>query len=67
MASFFKRLFERPESPKMAIPKPEVPAIPEKESPEDIAKFMKKRRGRQSTILTGDLVPMDIGKRSLLG
>lgn len=67
MASFFRRLFEGPESPKMAIPKPEVPAIPQTEGPEDIAKLMKKRSGRQATILTGDLEPMDIGKRRLLG
>lgn len=27
----------------------------------------RKRAGRSSTVLTGDLVPMDIGKRTLLG
>ena len=27
----------------------------------------RKRRGRSSTILTGDLEPMDLGKRTLLG
>ncbi len=60
-------LFKQPEMPKTAMPTPEVPARPEVESAEDIQKLAKKRKGRGATILTGELEPMDIGKRTLLG
>ena len=60
-------LFAKPKMPKTAIPKPEVPPMPEVESAEDITKWYKKRRGRQATILAGELEPLDIGKRTLLG
>ena len=60
-------LFSKPKMPKTVIPKPEAQPIPEKEDAGDIAKFMKKRSGRSNTILTGSLIPMDIGKRNLLG
>ena len=60
-------LFKKPEMPKTAMPTPEVPPIPEVEEAGDVAKFMKKRKGRQQTIMAGALEPMDIGKRTLLG
>jgi hypothetical protein len=60
-------LFRAPEVPKMSMPTPEVPAVPQVEGAEDIAKLMKRRRGRQATILAGSLEPTDIGKRYLLG
>lgn len=53
---------------------PKTPARPdplpkaEVEDPEDIIKRLRKRSsGRADTILAGDLMPMDIGKRTLLG
>jgi hypothetical protein len=60
-------LFKKPEMPKTALPTPEVPAIPQKETKEEVSKFLKRRSGRAKTILTGSLEPMDIGKRTLLG
>lgn len=60
-------LFKPPEAPRYSMPKPTVPAVPQTEGAEDIAKMMKKRKGRQATILTGELEPMDIGKKRLLG
>lgn len=53
--------------PKMPPPPPPE-AIPETGG--DKAGFlerMRRRRGRSKTLLTGDLVPEDVGKRSLLG
>jgi len=52
--------------PKEPTP-PSPPPKPEVESADDIMKRMKKTKGRAETIIAGDLVPMDIGKRSLLG
>ena len=60
-------LFKTPKMPSTVMPKPEAQPIPEKEDAGDIARFMKKKSGRANTILTGSLIPMDIGKRSLLG
>ena len=60
-------LFGAPKMPKTTMPKPETPAIPEKEDAGDLSRFMKKRSGRASTILAGSLMPKDTGKRSLLG
>jgi len=60
-------LFKPPEMPKTTISKPTVLPTPEVESAEDISKMYKKRYGRSATILTGDLEPLDIGKRRLLG
>ena len=60
-------LFKKPEMPKTTMPKPEVPPMPEVESAEDIVKMAKKRRGKAATVITGELEPMDIGKRTLLG
>jgi len=60
-------LFKSPEMPKSYLPKPEVPAQPQVESAEDLAKLAKKRQGRQATVITGDLEPLDIGKKTLLG
>ena len=33
----------------------------------DLGQWLRKRRGRAGTVLTGDLVPPDVGKRTLLG
>jgi len=60
-------LFKTPKMPKTALPVPEAQPIPEVEEPDDIVRFMRKRRGRAGTILTGALEPMDTGKRTLLG
>jgi len=60
-------LFGAPKMPKTMMPTPEAQPIPEREDAGDIAKFMKKRSGRANTILAGSLMPMDTGKRSLLG
>jgi hypothetical protein len=60
-------LFKKPEVPKTTMPKPEVPALPQVEDAETISKFMKRRRGRQQTVVAGELEPLDIGKRTLLG
>lgn len=60
-------LFKKPEMPKTSMPTPEVPAVPEKEDPGDVMAMMKKRKGRMDTILTGELEPIDIGKKHLLG
>lgn len=46
-------------------PKPPT-AIPETDQ-DDALKKLKRRGGRADTILTGDLVPTDIGKKTLLG
>jgi len=67
MSSFFRRLFGQPKTPPMQMPKPDVPAVPTAEGPEEIKKLLRKRRGRESTILTGSLEPVDIGKKTLLG
>ena len=60
-------LFKKPEMPKTIMPKAEAVPMPEIESAEDISKLVKKRRGRGQTIMAGDLEPLDIGKRTLLG
>ncbi len=45
-----------------------TPTVETGEDPLDLLRKRKRRAsGRQQTILTGDLVPMDIGKRTLLG
>lgn len=62
MTSLFK-----PKIPQTAIPSPEVPAMPEVEDARDISRFKKRRKGRQQTIKAGDLEPLDIGKKTLLG
>lgn len=49
---------------------PQVPApVPKLEDMGQLGEeYLKKRRkGRADTILTGDLIPTDIGKRTLLG
>lgn len=33
----------------------------------DLTQWLRRRRGRASTVLAGDLQPMDVGKRTLLG
>jgi hypothetical protein len=60
-------LFKKPEMPKSAILTPPASTIPEVEDIEDIEKFQRKRRGRQRTVMAGELEPLDIGKRTLLG
>jgi len=62
MSSLFK-----PPKQRTSMPTPEVPAVPQVEGKEEVSKLMKKRKGRSATVLTGDLEPMDIGKRTLLG
>lgn len=51
---------------KMPTPPAPIP-IPELEGDEALKKAGRKKGGRASTILTGDLIPMDIGKKTLLG
>jgi hypothetical protein len=50
----------------LTAPKSPAPKI-EEPGEADLMGWMRKRKGRAGTILTGDLVPMDTGKRSLLG
>ena len=57
--------FDPPKVPKPAPPAPKP--TPETEAAEDMLKRLRKKRGRASTIIAGDLEPMDVGKRSLLG
>lgn len=67
MASFLKRLFGGDRGGSLGVPRvPEPQPMPQQED-ESIMRLMRRRRGRADTILTGDLVPTDIGKRTLLG
>jgi len=61
-------LFSKPKKPEMPVVPP-PPAIPEvgPEVPDYAAKLARKRAGFRSTILTGNLTPMDTGKKQLLG
>lgn len=55
---------------KTKLPTPTPAAPPPTPQAEDVMesyKRMRRRRGRADTILTGDLVPEDIGKKTLLG
>jgi hypothetical protein len=45
---------------------PSAPPPPEVEE-EQVKKFQKKRRGRARTIITGDLTPETLSKKTLLG
>ena len=60
-------IFSKPKMPKTQMPSAETPAVPQVESAEDLSKMLKMRSGRGKTIMTGDLEPMDIGKKTLLG
>jgi hypothetical protein len=60
-------LFKQPKVPSYSMPTPTVPQVPVDESADEAQKLLKRRMGRMTTILTGDLEPMDIGKKQLLG
>lgn len=60
-------MFKAPKAPKTQMPSPEAPAAPQVESAEDLSKMLKRRSGRGKTVMTGDLEPTEIGKRTLLG
>ena len=47
-------------------PTPDPIAMPEIEEG-DAEKGMRKRKGKARTVLAGDLVPPDLGQRTLLG
>jgi hypothetical protein len=67
MASFIKRLFGGGGGGSLSTPRvPPPQPIPEFED-ESVRRLLRRRKGRQDTILTGDLVPQDIGKKTLLG
>ena len=57
--------FDPPKVKLPPVPPPEP--VSERQTPEDVAKRMRRTKGRSETILTGDLVPKDVGKRTLLG
>jgi hypothetical protein len=57
-AKKMRQILSAPESPP---PKLEEPAGA------DLTEWLRKRRGRAGTVLTGDLVPQDIGMKTLLG
>lgn len=54
--------------PKIPTP-PDVPPLPPTPEIEEegAKKFARKRRGRAKTILTGELTPVGIGEKTLLG
>lgn len=61
-------LFSKPKSPPMPkVPPP--PALPEvgPETEDFAARMAKRRSGFRKTILTGDLQPINTGKKQLLG
>ena len=58
--------FDPPEKPKLPVVSP-PPTIEKAMGVAGTLRRSRPQRGRASTILTGDLVPMDIGKRTLLG
>ena len=61
-----EKFLKGPEIPKPP-PLPEPAPTLETATGEEGVAPKRKRRGRSSTILTGDLVPSDIGKKTLLG
>lgn len=55
-------------SPVKAPEVPPPPPIPEAdEGVSDEARRRMRRKGRKETIITGELVPEDVGKKTLLG
>lgn len=66
MGSFGKKLFgiKTPKSPPPPAP---APTIETDTDMMDEYSRLKKRKGRAQTVLAGDLIPEDIGKRTLLG
>lgn len=58
--------FKKPKKPPPPPEAPPPPPTPEVEE-EAIKKFKRKRAGRGKTIITGDLTPELIGKKTLLG
>ena len=59
-------LFKKPKAPPPP-PLPEPTPTLEASTGEEPVTRKRIRRGRSATILTGELVPMDIGKKTLLG
>ena len=61
--------FVKPEFPEIPVPEtPDPVAIPETGGDAlDALRRRKKRKGRASTIVTGSLIPEDVGTKSLLG
>lgn len=58
-------LFKKPKIPSTPAVPPPAP-VPEVEE-EGIRKYMRRRRGRAQTIITGELEPAYTGKKLLLG
>jgi len=61
-----EKFLKGPEVPPPPPPPAPLPKLETAMPGEEGAK-RKPRRGRSATILTGELVPMDIGKKTLLG
>jgi len=67
-------LFSRPKKPSLppvpimpAIPPPPPTPVPSPEVEDEAAKKARRRSGFAKTILTGDLEPVQTGKKKLLG
>jgi hypothetical protein len=60
------KMFQKPKAPTPPPPPAPLPKL-EQAMPGEEGTRRRPRRGRSSTILTGDLIPMDIGKKTLLG
>ena len=65
MASFLQKLFGIKQPKPVVSGTPPTPTLEEDFS--EIEKFRKRRQGRAATLLTGDLVPEETGKKTLLG
>lgn len=60
------------ETPAVAEPEPEEPAVelataPPEEIKQQEARKRRQRRGKKRTVITGDLAPSIVGKKTLLG